>query len=114
MVRRLGCYRGIAELTALTLAAEVADFRRFASAPAFMGFTGLTPSEYSSGVRTRRGAITKAGPQLVRGALVEVAWSYRHGPRSGLRCGAGRPGALRRRWPARGRRSSGCTPPTPS
>ena len=61
MVRRLGCYRGIAELTGLTLAAEVADFRRFASAPAFMGFTGLTPSEYSSGARTRRGAITKAG-----------------------------------------------------
>ncbi len=27
MVRQLGCYRGIAELTALTLAAEVADFR---------------------------------------------------------------------------------------
>ncbi len=73
MVRRLGCYRGIAELTALTLAAEVADFRRFASAPAFMGFTGLTPSEYSSGARTRRGGITKAGPQLVRAAARELA-----------------------------------------
>ena len=83
MVRQLGCYRGIAELTALTLAAEVADFRRFASAPAFMGFTGLTPSEYSSGAGTRRGGITKAGPQLVRGALVEVAWSYRHRPAIG-------------------------------
>ena len=56
MVRRLACYRGIAELTGLTLAAEVADFRRFPSAPAFMGFTGLTPSEYSSGARTRRAA----------------------------------------------------------
>ncbi len=60
MVGQLACYRGIAELTGLTLAAEVADFRRFPSAPAFMGFTGLTPSEYSSGARTRRGAITKA------------------------------------------------------
>jgi len=60
-----------------------ADFRRFASAPAFMGFTGLTPSEYSSGARTRRGAITKAGPQLVRGALIEAAWSYRHRPAIG-------------------------------
>jgi hypothetical protein len=38
----------IAELTGLTLAAEVAEFRRSPSAPAFMGFTGLTPSEYSS------------------------------------------------------------------
>ncbi len=54
--------------------------RRFASTPAFMGFTGLTPSEYSSGARTRRGAITKAGPQLVRGALVESDRSYRHRP----------------------------------
>jgi len=69
-VRRLGCYRGIAELTALTLAAEVTDFRRFGSARAFMGFTGLTPSEYSSGARTRRAGITKADPQLIRSARV--------------------------------------------
>ena len=44
-VARLGGYRGIAELTGLTLAAEVIDWRRFASARAFMGFTGLTCSE---------------------------------------------------------------------
>src|SRR6266699_648980 len=48
-VARLGAYRGIAQLTGLTLAAEVVDWRRFASAPAFMGFSGLTPTEYSSG-----------------------------------------------------------------
>jgi transposase len=42
-VARLGCYRGIAELTGLTLAAEVVDWRRFPSARAFMGFTGLVP-----------------------------------------------------------------------
>ena len=61
MVRQLGCYRGIAELTGLTLAVEVADFRRFPSAPAFMGFTGLTPSEYSSGARVR--SSPRPGPQ---------------------------------------------------
>jgi transposase len=82
-VRRLGCYRGIAELTGLTLAAEVTDFRRFGSARAFMGFTGLTPSEYSSGTRTRRAGITKAGPQLVRSALAESAWACRHRPAIG-------------------------------
>lgn len=54
LVARLGCYRGIAELTGLTLAAEVADWRRFPSARAFMGFTGLVPAEYSSGERVRR------------------------------------------------------------
>src|SRR6266481_1796491 len=51
-VARLGAYRGIAQLTGLTLAAEVVDWRRFASARAFMGFAGLTPTEYSSGSRT--------------------------------------------------------------
>ena len=55
---RLGGYRGIAQLTGLTLAAEVVDWRRFASARAFMGFAGLIPTEYSSGSRSRRGHIT--------------------------------------------------------
>ena len=60
-VARLGCYRGIAELGGLTLAAEVVDWRRFPAARAFMSYTGLVPAEYSSGERTRRGHITKAG-----------------------------------------------------
>lgn len=51
---KLGAYRGIAELTALTLAAEVVDWRRFPSARAFMGFTGLIPSEYSIATRSDR------------------------------------------------------------
>src|SRR5215472_7603071 len=46
-VARLGCYRGIAELTGLVLAAEVVDWRRFPSARAFMCFTGLEPAGYS-------------------------------------------------------------------
>ena len=46
---RLSALRGIAELSALTIAVEVGDFRRFESAPAFMAFVGLVPSERSSG-----------------------------------------------------------------
>lgn len=82
-VARLGSYRGIGELTGLTLAAEVVDWRRFPAARAFMGFTGLVPAEYSSGERTRRGHITKAGPEPVRTALIEAAWAYRHKPAIG-------------------------------
>ena len=82
-VARLGGYRGIAQLTGLTLAAEVADWRRFASARAFMGFAGLIPTEYSSGSRSRRGHITKAGPERVRTALIEAAWAYRYRPAIG-------------------------------
>jgi transposase len=88
-VGRLGCYRGIAELNGLTLAAEVVDWRRFPSARAFMGFTGLVPAEYSSGERVRRGSITKTGSGPARTALIEAAWAYRHQPAIGV--------ALRRR-----------------
>jgi transposase len=83
-VARLGCYRGIAELNGLTLAAEVAGWRRFPSARAFMCFTGLVPAEYSSGERTRRGSITKAGSAAARTALIEAAWSYRFRPAIGV------------------------------
>ncbi len=38
-----------------------------------MGLTGLVPAEYSSGERTRRGHITKAGSEPVRRALIEAA-----------------------------------------
>ena len=82
-VARLGCYRGIAELGALTLAAEVADWRRFPAARVFMGYTGLVPAEYSSGEQTRRGHITKAGSEPVRTALIEAAWAYRSAPAIG-------------------------------
>jgi transposase len=50
-VERLRCFRGIDDLTALTIAAELGDARRFPSAPRVMAFTGLVPSEYSSGAR---------------------------------------------------------------
>ena len=45
-----------------------------------MGFTGLVPSEHSSGLRERRGSITKTGNAHLRRVLVEAAWSYRHKP----------------------------------
>jgi transposase len=75
---RLGCYRGIAYLGGLCLASEVFDWRRFGCAAQFMGFTGLVPSEYSSGETVRRGHITKAGNGYVRTQLIESAWSYQH------------------------------------
>jgi transposase len=63
---RLGAYRGIAHLGARTIASEVGDWRRFGRGPAFMGFTGLVPTERSSGETIRRGHITKAGSTVVR------------------------------------------------
>ncbi len=82
-VRRLCCLRGIKTLSALTLLVEVGDFRRFARAASFMGFTGLVPSEASSGERRHRGAITKTGNAHLRRVLVEAAWAYRQKPALG-------------------------------
>src|SRR6185369_2103418 len=56
-VERLRWFRGIDDLTALTIAAEVGDVRRFSTAPSLMAFTGLVPSEHSSGTKKARGAI---------------------------------------------------------
>jgi transposase len=80
---RLSAYRGVRELGALTLSAEVCDWRRFPRATSLMGFCGLVPSEYSSGERVRRGHITKAGNTHLRPALVEAAWAYQHRPAVG-------------------------------
>lgn len=79
-VERLRCFRGIDDLTALTIAAELGDPRRFPSAPSLMAFTGLVPSEHSSGTKQARGAITKTGNAHLRRVLVESAWHYRHHP----------------------------------
>lgn len=84
-VGALKCFRGIDTLTALTVVAELHDFRRFPSAPRLMAYLGLVPSEHSSGDHKRRGGITRAGNRHVRRLLIETAWSYRHKPSVGAK-----------------------------
>jgi len=86
-VALLRSFRGIDTLSAVTIVAEVGDFRRFDSAAAFMAFTGLVPSEHSSGMSIRHGSITKTGNAHLRRILVEAAWSYRHRPYVGKALG---------------------------
>jgi transposase len=82
-VHRMAAYRGVTALGGLTLASEVCDWRRFPTAGMFMGFTGLVPSEDSSGDRTRRGGITHTGNGHLRTQLVEAAWAYKSKPQLG-------------------------------
>jgi transposase len=91
-VQRLRCFRGMDDLTALTIAAELGDAHRFPSARGMMAYVGLIPSEHSSGTKRARGAITKTGNAHLRRVLVEAAWHYRHHPFIG--------NALRRRQAA--------------
>ena len=105
---RLGCYRGIAELGGLTLAAEVVDWRRFPAARAFMSYTGLVPAEYSSGERTRRGHITKAGLRAGAHRADRGCVGYRDAPAIGAglrrRQACATPETLARSWKAQRRR----------
>jgi len=77
LVRALMCLKGIGVLSAVTLAVEAQDFRRFRKARQFMSFIGVVSSEYSSGGRVHRGSITRAGNAHIRRVLVEAAWSNR-------------------------------------
>ncbi|WP_407673406.1 transposase [Paenibacillus silvisoli] len=62
------------------MAAEIGTFARFRSPAQLMAYLGLVPREHSSGQRTQRGSMTKAGNNHLRRTLVESAWSYRHRP----------------------------------
>lgn len=79
----LRCFRGIDTITAITVIAELHDFRRFRSPSQLMAYLGLVPSEHSSGPRPQRGGITHTGNRHVRRLLIEAAWHYRHKPRVG-------------------------------
>lgn len=77
VVEALMALRGCRLITAMTVVAELGDITRFDSPRQLMAYLGLVPSEYSSGKRQRRGAITKTGNGHVRRVLVEAAWCYR-------------------------------------
>lgn len=65
---------GIGLITSRTLANELGDLSRFENERALFSYTGLTPSEHSSGPTVRRGHISKQGSARVRWLLVEAAW----------------------------------------
>jgi transposase len=80
VVKGLQALRGIAQISAVTIAAELGNIARFAGARQLMGYSGAVPSEDSSGKRTQRGSITKTGNAHLRRIAVEAAWSYRLRP----------------------------------
>ena len=83
VVAGLQALRGVSMVTAVTLVAEIGDITRFSNPRELMAYLGVVPSEYSSGAKTRRGAITKAGNGHVRRVLAEAAWAYRGQARVG-------------------------------
>jgi transposase len=80
VVAALQSLRGVAKMIAVTIVAEVGQLSRFTRPKELMGYSGLVPTEASSGGKTRRGAITKTGNGHLRRVLVEAAWLYRFRP----------------------------------
>jgi transposase len=65
---------GLGALTAQILDREIGDWQRFKNRRQVASYTGLVPSEHSSGERRQRGAITKHGNPRVRHILIEASW----------------------------------------
>jgi transposase len=79
-VRWLQAFRGIALHSAMVLATEIVDWRRFERPSQLAAYLGLVPREESTGSRARRGSITKAGNRFCRHVLIEAAWHYHYRP----------------------------------
>jgi transposase len=74
LVDALQALRGVAKLTAVTLATEFGCFSRFAKAAQAMSYTGVVPSEHSSGPKTRRSSAT-ASPRRATRIFGTCSWS---------------------------------------
>src|SRR3989454_5707174 len=66
VIEALQALRGIALVSAVTIATEVGELSRFAKPRQLMGYSGAVAREDSSGERTRRGGVTKTGKAHLR------------------------------------------------
>ena len=106
-VQTLQCFRGISLHSAMVLATEITDWRRFERPGQLASYVGLVMRESSSGDRQRLGSITKAGNSHCRHVLVQAAWSYRHRPATSVdlkrRQAAQPPATIAHAWKAQHR-----------
>ena len=107
-VQALQCFRGISLHSAMVLATEISDWRRFGRPGQLASYVGLVMREDSSGPRQRLGSITKAGNSHCRHVLIQAAWSYRHRPATSVALKRRQTGHRRASSRTPGRRSSGC------
>jgi len=80
LIAGLQALRGIKQVSAATIVAEVGPLSRFPRPKQLMGYSGMVSSEDSTGDRVRRGAITKTGNAHLRRIVGEAAWAYQYRP----------------------------------
>ena len=66
--------RGLGKMTSVVIDREIGDWHRFNNRRQIASYTGLCPSEYSSGNTRLQSCVTKHGNARLRAALVELAW----------------------------------------
>lgn len=65
---------GLGALSSEVIRREIGDWNRFANRRQVASYTGLCPSEHSSGATRRLGPVTKHGNPRLRHCLIEAAW----------------------------------------
>jgi transposase len=81
-MRRSMTVPGVGPVTAARFVAAVDDIHRFPNAASVASYLGLIPGENTTGFRTKRTRLTRAGAPQVRWALGQAAWSlYLHRPK---------------------------------
>jgi len=73
-VSRLLTIPGVGMITAMRLMLEIGGYHRFHSGDRLASYSGLTPSQYSSGDTVRMGHISRCGRPQIREILIEAAW----------------------------------------
>jgi transposase len=66
--------RGLGTMSSVVIDREIGDWNRFNNRRQVGSYTGLCPSEYSSGDTRLQSCVTKHGNRRLRAALVEAAW----------------------------------------
>jgi transposase len=78
-IARLQQVKGVGPRLAEALVVHLDDPHRFKSGRQVSAYVGLVPKQFESGMMKRVGRITRRGPSLLRGMLIEVAWMvYRY------------------------------------
>jgi transposase len=75
----LQTHPGVGPITSLAFVLTLGQIERFPRSRKVVSYLGLNPSEHSSGIRRRYGAISKQGNPMLRSLLVEAGQSASRG-----------------------------------
>ena len=66
---------GVGWIVATYAIARIGDYREMGSSDETASFLGLVQTEDTTGDRTNRGSITKAGDPVLRSLMIEASWT---------------------------------------